>query len=116
MAGIPKREVHDQEEVIIVLVELGAFDGAADVFQVERVEVRVAFAQALDVRGAGVRQVEPGDVAVLDDACGHGGDLTTEGIEGTEGKNLLCPFCVRRRNFFGHKAVFVSAIGLLRCR
>ena len=51
--------------------------GAADVFQVERVEVRVALAQAFDVRGAGMRQVEPGDVAVSDDACGHGGDLTT---------------------------------------
>ena len=27
VAGIPEREVHDEEEVIVVLIELGAFDG-----------------------------------------------------------------------------------------
>ena len=42
IAGIPERKVHDEEEVVVVLVELGAFDGADDVFEVERVEGGIA--------------------------------------------------------------------------
>ena len=49
VAGVPERKVHDHEDVGIVLVELGPFDRAADVLEVERVEVRKALAQACDV-------------------------------------------------------------------
>lgn len=62
---------HD-EDVVVVLIELGTFDGAADVFEVERVDVGEAGAQGIDVRRAGLDEVEPGQVAVLDDASSHG--------------------------------------------
>lgn len=78
VAGIPEREVHDEEEVVVVLVELGAFDGADDIFQIERVEVGIAGVEGFDVCGAGVDDVDPGDGAVLDDASGHGRILATE--------------------------------------
>jgi len=85
VAGIPEREVHDEEEVVVVLVELGAFDGADDIFEVERVEVGIAGVEGFDVCGAGVDDVDPGDGAVLDDAGGHGGYFSHRGTEDTEG-------------------------------
>ena len=77
-AGVPKREVHDQEEIIIGLVELWALDGADDVFQVERVEAGEAVAQGGDIVGIGLDDVGPGDRVVLDDAGGHPFILATE--------------------------------------
>ena len=84
VSGIPEWEVHDHEYVGIVLVELGPFDRAADVLEVERVEVGKALAEICDVGCAGVRQVEPGEVAMADDSRGHGDNLTTEGSEDTD--------------------------------
>ena len=72
VAGVPQRKVHDGEDVVIVLVELGPFDRAADVLEVERVEVGIALAEICDIGFAGVRQVEPGEVGVGDDSRCHG--------------------------------------------
>ena len=92
VAGIPEREVHDEEEVVIVLIELGAFDGAADVLEVERVDVGEAPAEGIDVFGGGMDEVDPGDGAVVDDAGGHVSDLTTGGSGDTVGKPVCCSF------------------------
>ena len=73
VAGIPEREVHDEEEVVVVLVELGAFDGADDVFEVEGVEAGEAPPEGIDVFGGGVDDVDPGRGVVVDDAGCHGG-------------------------------------------
>ena len=104
--GIPERKVHNGEDVVVVLVELGPLDRASYVLQIERVEVREAPAEAVDIGFGRVRQVEPGKVAVGDDSGGHEDDLTTEETAGTEefspqvapaltgdalGK-VLCPF------------------------
>jgi len=78
VAGIPEREVHNEEEVMVVLIELGAFDGADDIFEVERVEGGIAGVEGGDVFGAGVDDVDPGGVVVGDDAGGHGVILATE--------------------------------------
>ena len=76
VAGIPKREVHDKEEVVVGLVELGAFDGTDDVFEVERMEGGIASLQGGDVFGGGVDDVDPGGGVVGDDVGAHGGDST----------------------------------------
>ena len=72
LAGVPEREVQDEEEVVIVLIQLGTFFGAADVFQVERVDARVAVVQRFDIGGAGMDDVNPGEVVVDDESGGHG--------------------------------------------
>ena len=76
VAGIPKREVQDEEEVVVVLVELGTFNGAENVFEVERVEVGEAVVQRFDIGGGRVDDVDPGCGIVSDDAGGHGADST----------------------------------------
>ena len=82
VAGIPQGEVHDEEEIVIVLVKLGTFDGAAEVFEIEGVEVREAVAQVFDVFGAGQDEVEPGEGFVLDDSRAHGGYYGWDGARG----------------------------------
>ena len=79
MAGIPIREVHDHEKVVVILIELGAFDWAAQVFQVERVDIGEALTQAFDVIGAGQDEVDPGDGVVADDSRGHGSIMARMG-------------------------------------
>ncbi len=79
VAGIPIREVHDHEKVVVILIELGAFDWAAQVFQVERVDIGEALTQAFDVIGAGQDEVDPGDGVVADNSRGHGSIMARMG-------------------------------------
>lgn len=72
VARVPEREVQDGEEVAFGLVELGAFDMAAAVLKVERVEVWEAAVEGGNVGGARLDDVDPGGVVVRDFACAHG--------------------------------------------
>ena len=104
LAGVPEREVQDEEEVVIVLIQLGTFFGAADVFQVERVDVRVAVVQRFDIGGAGMDDVNPGEVVVGDESGGHGRIIarifTTEYGEGSEGGFGRFPEIIRKWKYF----------------
>ena len=84
IAGIPEREVHDEEEVVIVIIELGAFDGAADVLEVEGVEAGEALTEGIDVGGGGIDDIDPGRGAVVDDACGHERIMARTGGDNTD--------------------------------
>ena len=81
---IPEREVHHGEEIGDVFVELRAFDRAADVFEIQRMDEGEAGVQAGDVSRVGMDEVEPGNAGVSVDACGHGGDLSIDGGVDTE--------------------------------
>ena len=64
---LERREVEDDEEVVVVRVELRALVARVDVFPVERVEV-VVLLEPLAVGEAGIVDVDPAETGGLDDA------------------------------------------------
>ena len=66
------RKLHDDEQVIVVLVDLWAFEMAETVFQVERVEMRVSLSQALHVGGGWLGDIGPLNSPVREHLVGHG--------------------------------------------
>ena len=64
-ALVEHREVQDDEEVVVVLVDLRALVARADVLVVEVVELEV-FAQPGFLGGAGAFDVDPANAAVVD--------------------------------------------------
>ena len=58
--------MQDDEKVVIVLIELGPFDVAANIFQVERVEVGEALFERGDICGSGMNDVDPSQAVVAD--------------------------------------------------
>ena len=67
----PHSTVQDDEDVVVVLIDLGALDVAQQVFQVERVEVRISLLQTLHVCSGGTDEVRPDNAARVESLVRH---------------------------------------------